>query len=91
MPVAMVGRLDHKAVNMSEGEKLDQALFGYSRGHRQIAASVRLPPADLYRLSAATDLATGARLAQDESYITGGGCEPERAPIRSSRHCRPTL
>ncbi|KVE38059.1 hypothetical protein WS68_24615 [Burkholderia sp. TSV86] len=56
---------------MSEGEKLDQALFGYSRGHRQIAASVRLPPADLYRLSAATDLATGARLAQDESYITG--------------------
>jgi hypothetical protein len=67
----MVGRLDYNAVNTSEGDKLDQALFGYSQGHRQIAASFRLPAADLYRLSAASDLATGARLALDESYITG--------------------
>jgi GTPase-associated protein 1 len=63
--------LDCKAVNTAEQDRIDQALFGYSEGHRQIAASVRLPSADLYRLSAASDLATGTKLAPDESYITG--------------------
>jgi hypothetical protein len=50
---------------------LDQALFGYSDGHRQIASSLRLPPKDLYLLSTATDLAGGARLGDDESYLSG--------------------
>lgn len=71
MPLALAGRLVRRAVNMSERDGIEQALFGYSEGHRQIAASVRLPPADLYVLSAATDLAAGASLTQDESYLTG--------------------
>lgn len=50
---------------------VDQALFGYADGHRQIAASVRLPSKDQYQLAAATDLASGARLAADDSYLTG--------------------
>lgn len=52
-------------------EILDQALFGYADGHRQIASSLRLPPKDLYLLSTATDLAGGTRLADDESYLSG--------------------
>lgn len=71
MPAAVVGRLDLTTVSAGESDKIDQALFGYSEGHRQIATSVRLPAADLYRLSAASDLATGTKLALDESYITG--------------------
>jgi hypothetical protein len=51
--------------------ELDQALFGYSGGHRLIASSTRLPPKDLYLLSAASDLASGTRLSGDESYLTG--------------------
>lgn len=58
-------------MNDANYDRIDQALFGYSEGHRQIAASIRLPAADLYRLSAASDLATGTKLAPDESYITG--------------------
>lgn len=51
--------------------ELDQALFGYSDGHRLIASSTRLPPKDLYLLSATSDLASGTRLTGDESYLTG--------------------
>lgn len=58
-------------MNNTEQDRIDQALFGYSEGHRQIAASVKLPAGDLYRLSAASDLATGIKLALNESYITG--------------------
>ncbi|WP_136621693.1 MULTISPECIES: hypothetical protein [Mesorhizobium] len=58
-------------MNPTDYDRVDQALFGYSEGHRQIAASIRLPAADLYRLSAASDLATGTKLGPDESYITG--------------------
>jgi len=40
---------------------VDQALFGYSDGHRQIATiTPGLPSKDLYKLAAATDLASGA-------------------------------
>jgi cytochrome c553 len=52
-------------------DSIDQALFGYADGHRQIASSVRLPPKDLYLLSSATDLATGARLGDRDSYLSG--------------------
>jgi len=60
-------------------EQVDQALFGYSDGHRQISASLRLPSKDLYNLSAASDLAGGAKLNADESYLTG-------LPLAESRH-----
>lgn len=50
---------------------IDQALFGYADGHRQIAASVRLPSRDMYHLAAASDLASNVSLAPDESYLTG--------------------
>ncbi len=50
---------------------IDQALFGYADGHRQIASSVRLPPKDLYLLSSASDLASGARLGDGDSYLSG--------------------
>ncbi len=52
-------------------EPIDQALFGYADGHRQIASSFRLPPTDLYLLSAASDLASGTRLGENGSYLTG--------------------
>jgi hypothetical protein len=52
-------------------EPIDQALFGYADGHRQIASSIRLPSKDLYLLSSASDLASGARLGEKESYLTG--------------------
>lgn len=58
-------------MNSPQQEKVDQALFGYSDGHRQIAASVRLPSKDQYQLAAATDLAAGARLNAGDSYLTG--------------------
>ncbi len=50
---------------------IDQALFGYADGHRQIAASLRLPSRDMYHLAAASDLASSVSLAPDESYLTG--------------------
>lgn len=53
------------------GDSIDQALFGYADGHRQIASSVRLPPKDLYLLSSASDLASGARLGERDSYLSG--------------------
>ncbi|MDB5555343.1 MAG: hypothetical protein JWL86_5327, partial [Rhizobium sp.] len=58
-------------MNSPTHHMIDQALFGYSDGHRQIASSVRLPPKDLYLLSSATDLASGAFLADGESYLSG--------------------
>ncbi len=50
---------------------IDQALFGYADGHRQLAASVELTPSDVYDLATQSDLASGARLAPDTSYIGG--------------------
>jgi hypothetical protein len=58
-------------LNVVSPDSVDQALFGYADGHRQIAASFRLPPKDLFLLSSASDLASGARLGDDESYLTG--------------------
>ena len=52
-------------------EQVDQALFGYSDGHRQIAASIRLPSKDLYHLAVASDLASGAKFGLEDSYLTG--------------------
>ncbi|MCP3476305.1 hypothetical protein NLM33_39490 [Bradyrhizobium sp. CCGUVB1N3] len=58
-------------MNAASRDTIDQALFGYAEGHRQIASSVRLPPKDLYLLSAASDLASGARLGERDSYLSG--------------------
>ena len=58
-------------MNFTEADRIDQALFGYADGHRQIASSIRLPSRDLFVLSSASDLATGTTLRADESYITG--------------------
>ena len=58
-------------MNAASRDSIDQALFGYADGHRQIASSVRLPPKDLFLLSSASDLASGARLGEGESYLSG--------------------
>lgn len=58
---------------MSLPDKLevDQALFGYSDGHRQLASSVSLPSKDVYELSMRSDLSPGASLSGTKSYISG--------------------
>lgn len=58
---------------MSVPEKLEveQALFGYSEGHRQLASSVSLPSKDVYELSMRSDLTPGASLSGTKSYISG--------------------
>lgn len=66
-------------MNTRDTDQVDQALFGYSDGHRQIAASLRLSSKDLYNLAAASDLASGAKLGPDDSYLTG-------LPLTESRH-----
>ncbi|MBR1154615.1 hypothetical protein [Bradyrhizobium sp. JYMT SZCCT0428] len=58
-------------MNATAPQTIDQALFGYADGHRQIASSLRLPMKDLYLLSTASDLASGARLGERESYLSG--------------------
>ena len=58
-------------MNAASRDSIDQALFGYADGHRQIASSVRLPPKDLFLLSSASDLASGARLGEQDSYLSG--------------------
>ena len=58
-------------MNAAPRDSIDQALFGYADGHRQIASSVRLPPKDLFLLSSASDLASGARLGERDSYLSG--------------------
>lgn len=67
----MAERTGQKSLNSHEPEQVDQALFGYSDGHRQVAASVRLPSKDQFQLAAATDLAAGVQLNPDDSYLTG--------------------
>ncbi len=54
-----------------EFNRIDQAVFGYSNGHRELASSVSLSPVDTYELAAASDLAPGAQLGVEESYLTG--------------------
>jgi hypothetical protein len=67
----VAGRSGASELSTISPEPIDQALFGYSDGHRQIASSFRLPPKDLYLLSSASDLASGARLSENDSYLTG--------------------
>lgn len=50
---------------------VDQAVFGYSNGHRQLASSAILSSIDMYELAAASDLAPGVDLSLDNSYLTG--------------------
>jgi hypothetical protein len=71
MSIIVAGRLG--ALNLSAvwPDPIDQALFGYADGHRQIASSLRLPATDLYLLSTASDLASGTRLSETDSYLTG--------------------
>lgn len=56
--------------------EIDQALFGYSDGHRELAASIRLSPKDMYELAARSDLVPGTQLDVNESYLVGF-CLPE--------------
>lgn len=51
--------------------RIDQAVFGYSNGHRELASSFSLSSVDTYELAAASDLAPGAQLGPQESYLTG--------------------
>ena len=50
---------------------IDQALYGYSDGHRQLAASTQLSSVDGYALATRSDLASNARLRPDTSYVGG--------------------
>ncbi|NDV88599.1 hypothetical protein GTW51_18005 [Aurantimonas aggregata] len=55
----------------SQTLKIDQALYGYVDGHRQLAASLNLSSSDAYDLAARSDLAPGARMSASSSYING--------------------
>ncbi|MBY6153375.1 hypothetical protein KUV47_09145 [Vannielia litorea] len=50
---------------------IEQALFGYSDGHRQLAASIPLSSTDAYELATRSDLAANALLGPGASYIGG--------------------
>ncbi|MBX9933702.1 MAG: hypothetical protein K2Y56_19645 [Methylobacterium sp.] len=50
---------------------VEQALYGYSDGHRQLAASVQLSSVDAYELATRSDLASNARLGPGMSYVCG--------------------
>lgn len=50
---------------------IEQALYGYSDGHRQLAASMQLSSLDAYELATRSDLASNARLAPSASYVGG--------------------
>ncbi|UIJ82422.1 hypothetical protein [Rhizobium leguminosarum] len=54
-----------------EFNSIDQAVFGYSNGHRLLVSSFNLSAVDVYELAAASDLAPGAQISGSESYFTG--------------------
>ena len=58
-------------MSLPEDLEVEQALFGYSEGHRQLASSARLPSKDVYELSSRSDLSPGANLSGTKSYISG--------------------
>lgn len=58
-------------MSLPEELEVEQALFGYSEGHRQLASSVSLPSKDVYELSTRSDLTPGASLSGTKSYISG--------------------
>lgn len=55
----------------SQTLKIEQALFGYSDGHRQLAGSIQLSSTDAYELATRSDLASNASLGPGASYIGG--------------------
>lgn len=58
-------------MSLSDKLEVEQALFGYSEGHRELASSLSLPSKDVYELSMRSDLSPGASLSGDKSYISG--------------------
>ena len=50
---------------------VDQAVFGYSNGHRLLSSTAKLSAIDVYELAAASDLAPGAQVPFQSSYLTG--------------------
>jgi hypothetical protein len=62
----------------ADERQIHQALFGYADGHKLLEASVRLSSRELYDLGAISDLATGAQLRPDESYLTGTALHDSR-------------
>lgn len=66
----MVERLRGR-MKSDENIGVDQAVYGYSNGHRQLASSIDLSSIDMYELAAASDLAPGVSITADESYLTG--------------------
>ncbi|RWP76620.1 hypothetical protein [Mesorhizobium sp.] len=58
---------------MTSGEtnEVGQAVFGYSNGHRLLTSTLPLSAIDIYELAAASDLAPGAQISGDSSYLTG--------------------
>lgn len=58
---------------MKNGEinEVGQAVFGYSNGHRLLTSTFPLSAVDIYELAAASDLAPGAQISGDSSYLTG--------------------
>jgi hypothetical protein len=67
----MAERSGKLELTASTPRHFDHGLFGYADGHRQLASTVRLPPQDMYYLSAASDLASGVKLDPAKSYVTG--------------------
>ncbi|WP_018632651.1 GAP1-N1 domain-containing protein [Neomegalonema perideroedes] len=58
-------------MSLPENLEVEQALYGYSEGHRQLASSINLPSKDVYELSMRSDLTPGANLSETKSYISG--------------------
>ncbi|QND23750.1 hypothetical protein HB774_30155 (plasmid) [Rhizobium leguminosarum bv. viciae] len=63
----------------SETTEIDQALFGYADGHRQLASSMKLPPRDMYELASRSDLVPGVRFDGYDHYLTGFSLPESRA------------
>ncbi|MBY3321638.1 GAP1-N1 domain-containing protein [Rhizobium laguerreae] len=63
----------------SETTEIDQALFGYADGHRQLASSMKLPARDMYELASRSDLVPGARFDGYDHYLTGFSLPESRA------------
>jgi hypothetical protein len=56
---------------MDTALKLNQALFGYSDGHRLLSASLQFAPREMERLLILSDIAPNAATAGAEGYWTG--------------------
>lgn len=58
---------------------IDQAVFGYSNGHRLLGSTVNLSSVDNYDLAALSDLAPGVQISDPASYLSG-------APLSDGRY-----